>query len=331
MDPENHDRPYMPYAAVKEKQVEWLWYPYLSYGKLTILQGDPGEGKSTLAIQIAAMMTKGEAFPLSEERKKPENVIYQCAEDNPEDTVLSRLKAAGADLDSVYFITEEDRNLTLEDREIEESIRMSGARLVILDPIQAFIPSDGDMQSAAYMRGIMRNLASVAQKYGCAVILIGHMNKSRGGKNLYRGLGSIDIAAIARSVLMVKRNERVPGIRYMCQIKSNLAPEGDAMAFYIDGKGVFHWIGPCCPTFTGLEQSDPGRRKQDLVKECLRTILSLGGVPTKDILLRVKMIGISEKTARNAGKEMNIRAYRKGGRWHWMLPDEGKPEGMEAD
>ncbi len=323
LDNKESSKPYASYATVKGKKVDWLWYPYIAYGKLTILQGDPGEGKSTLAIHIAAMLTKAEPFPGCKGQLAPQNVIYQCAEDDPEDTVLARLKEAGADLDRVYFINEKDENLTIEDDEIEESIRLSGARLVIIDPIQAFIPSDGDMQSAAYMRGLMRKLAAVAQKYSCAIILIGHMNKSRGGKNLYRGLGSIDIAAIARSVLMVTRNEKVLGIRYMCQIKSNLAPEGDAVAFYLDENGGFSWIGTCCFSASDSEhQFNGAKRKQDVVKECLKTILSLGGVPTKEVLSRVKMLGISEKTARNAGKEMNIKSYRKGGRWHWRLPDE---------
>ena len=322
-----NEKPYTSYATIKAKEVDWLWEPYIPYGKLTILQGDPGEGKSTLAIQIASVLTRGEPFPEGSGRRFPENVIYQCAEDDPEDTVLTRLKSAGADLDRVFFINEENGNLTFEDREIEESIRLSGARLVIIDPIQAFIPPDGDMQSASYMRGLMRRLASIAQKYGCAVILIGHMNKARNGKSLYRGLGSIDIPAIARSVLMVMRNDKVPGIRYMCQIKSNLAPEGDAVAFYLNENGIFHWIGPCCPSFNGMEQAAVnGRKKQDMVKECLRTILSLGGVPTKEVLSKVRLIGISEKTARNAGKEMNIKSYRKGGRWHWRLPDEAEEE-----
>ena len=170
-------------------------------------------------------------------------VIYQCAEDGIDDTVRPRLNQAGADCNRVAFIPETDVPLTLDDERIEQAIADSNAKLLVLDPIQAFISQDADMQSAVKMRGVLRKVADTAQKYQCAIILVGHMNKASGGKKLYRGLGSIDIAAIVRSILMISRDPEVSEIRYMIPIKSSLSPEGCAIEFRMDQEQGFQWIG----------------------------------------------------------------------------------------
>ena len=231
------------YSNVTAKPVEWLWYPYIPIGKLTVLQGDPGEGKSTFILNLVALLTKGLPMPDGKKTQKPGVAIYQCAEDGTADTIKPRLEQAGADCNRVAYIIDDDIALTLEDGRIETAIRETGARVFIIDPIQAFIPPESDMQSATKMRAVLRKLAAMAEENRCAVILIGHMNKGSGAKNLYRGLGSIDIAAIARSVLMISRDENRPGIRYMYPIKSSLAPEGPAIAFSFKEGGGLEWQG----------------------------------------------------------------------------------------
>lgn len=192
-----NDFQYEYFSSVKQRKVEWLWYPYIPYGKLTILQGDPGEGKSTFMLNIAALLTRGknmpDGFPVSE----PQRVVYQTAEDNLADTVKPRLTAAGADCEMIAYIVDEEDPLTLEDSRIEKILEQTKARLFILDPLQAYLSQDSDMNSAGRMRNQLKKLADIAAKFKCAVVLIGHMNKASGEKNLYRGLGSIDIAAIA--------------------------------------------------------------------------------------------------------------------------------------
>ena len=126
---------YEYFSSVRHKNVEWLWYPYIPYGKLTILQGDPGEGKSTFMLAIAAMLTKGRNMPDGSTISEPQRVIYQTAEDNISDTVKPRLVRAGADCNKVAYIVDEDASLTLEDSRIEEVLKQTGARLFILDPM----------------------------------------------------------------------------------------------------------------------------------------------------------------------------------------------------
>lgn len=187
---------YQYYANVRTEPVEWLWYPYIPLGKLTVLQGDPGEGKSTFALNVVARITTGQPMPDGVPAKGKRVAIYQCAEDGIADTIKPRLQQAGADCERVAYIIDNDIALTLEDGRIETAIKDTHASVFIIDPIQAFIPPDADMQSATKMRSVLRKLANIADRNKCAVILIGHMNKGGSSKSLYRGLGSIDIAAI---------------------------------------------------------------------------------------------------------------------------------------
>lgn len=311
---------YKLYSSVEQHEIKWLWYPYIPYGKITLLQGDPGDGKSTFMINIAARLTVGGKLPDGSYIEHPATVIYQCAEDNANDTIKPRLMQAGADCEKIAFIDDEDMNLSLTDKRIENTIRDFNAKLLILDPLQAFVPSDGDMQSASRMRTIMRKLGDVAEKYGCAVVLIGHMNKSSGGKNLYRGLGSIDIAALARSVLMITRDQEHSDIRYMFQIKSNLAADGCAISFTFDEEHGFQWIGKCT-----IQKKDAlcackiPKSKKERAKEYLKIILSAGDMLSTDVLERMEMLGIMERTVRSAQKELHIKSYRKHKKWYWHI------------
>lgn len=256
------------YSSFRCKDVEWLWYPYIPYGKITVLQGDPGEGKSTFILNVAALLTKGKPMPEEDNLREPQTGIYQCAEDGVADTIKPRLVAAGADGDKAAYIIDEEENLTLDDVRIKQTVKETHARFLIIDPIQAFVAQDGDMQNAVKSRNVLRKLSAVAAKYNCAIVLIGHMNKGSGGKSLYRGLGSIDIAAIARSVLMITRDQMNPSIRYMIPIKSSLAAEGSAIAFQLDGEQGFAWIGKCDVDITAVDD-EPSLSKKELARQYL--------------------------------------------------------------
>ena len=176
---------YEYFSSVKQHKVEWLWYPYIPYGKLTILQGDPGEGKSTFILNVAALLTRGQNMPDGFRVPAPQRVVYQTAEDNIADTVKPRLIAAGADCNMVAYIVDEDMPLTLEDDRIEKILQQTGARLFILDPLQGYLSQDSDMCNAGRMRSQLKKLVDLAAKYQCAVVIVGHMNKASGEKNLY--------------------------------------------------------------------------------------------------------------------------------------------------
>ena len=229
-------------SDIEAQEIEWLWYPYIAYGKLAIVQGDPGDGKTTLILNLAAKLTKGEGLDENMKVTEPMNVIYQTAEDGLADTVKPRLLQAGADCEKVLVIDESEKSLSMLDERIEEALIKTGARVLILDPIQAYLGSGTDMNRANEVRNMTKRLAALAEKYKCAIILIGHMNKAAGNKAAYRGMGSIDFEAVARSVLLVGRVEGEPNIRAMVQIKNNLAEFGHAKAFRLSEEG-FRWLG----------------------------------------------------------------------------------------
>ena len=311
---EHMENVYGFYDSVKEQKVEWLWYPYIPYGKLTLLEGDPGEGKSTFMLHVAALLTRGENMPDGFKVDKPEYVIYQCNEDDVADTIKPRLKSAGADCSKVAYIIDDNSSLTLNDQRITEALECTHARLLILDPFQSFLIQDGDLHSVGRMRTTLGNLAVIAAKYRCAVVLIGHMNKCVTGKSLYRGLGSIDIAAIARSVLMVTRDEDEPELRYMIPIKSSLAPEGAEIVFRMNKDIGFQWLN-------NKNKNTKKRVKKGDVAEILINMLEYGELTSGVILQKMQELGASERTLYTLKKELGIKSFRRKGIWYWKLPD----------
>ena len=189
------------YSEVQSTDVRWLWYPFIAIGKITLLQGDPGDGKSTMMMNLIAELSTGGKTPDGCKIGAPQKVIYQCSEDGVSDTIKPRLERCGADCRKIAFINEEVYNgLTLDDERIRQAIIEFRPRLVVIDPIQAYLGSDSDLQIAGRARKLMRRLGMWAAGYDCAIVLIGHLNKKEGSKGLYRSLGSIDVVAAARSV-----------------------------------------------------------------------------------------------------------------------------------
>ena len=328
--------------SVKVEQIEWLLYPFIPFGKVTIIQGDPGEGKTTMVLQIIAKLTRGEPILLKQQSQKeaqkdskenlkqkvlsqdnpiqPVNVIYQTAEDGLADTVKPRLESAGADCNRISIIDESEKSVSMTDDRLEQAIVKENARLLILDPIQAYLGGSMDMNRANEARNITKKLGSIAERTGCAIVLIGHMNKGSGAKAAYRGMGSIDFFAVARSVLLVGRIEGQPDMRAVVQIKNNLSAFGHPKAFELAEDG-FRWIGDYEITVDEvLGGIAPKANKLDAARKFLK---ELAGpkvmIQSNEILEMAAQEGISKRTLENAKKELGIKAKRVAGNWYWDL------------
>ena len=315
--------PMLRMADVELTSVDWLWFPYIPFGKLTIIQGNPGEGKTYFAMRLAAACTNRKPLP-GMETLEPFNIIYQTAEDGLGDTVKPRLIEAAADLDRVLVIDEAKRELTLSDERIEKAIIQNGARLIILDPIQAYMGDKADMNKANEVRPIFRRLAEVAERTGCAVILIGHLNKAAGGQSAYRGLGSIDFRAAARSVLLIGRVKREPNVRVIIHDKSSLAPEGKPVAFCLDPETGFEWIGEYDITADELLSGAGGNNatKTEQAEKLILDLLADGKeFASEDIEKAAADAGISARTVRAAKKNLDgrITSKRIGAAWYHAL------------
>ena len=282
---------------VQSREVNWLWYPYIPYGKITIIQGDPGEGKTTLALRLAALLSKGEALPYDDTEREPVKIIYQTAEDGLEDTIKPRLESAEADCTQIKVIDESEAALSMLDERIEKAIIEVGARVVI---------------------------GRVAEKYDCAVLLVGHMNKGSGNKSSYRGLGSIDFQASARSVLIVGRIKDNPQIRVMVQDKSSLAPEGEAIAFELDKENGFSWLGHYDISVDDLLSGIPREKKSEQAENLILEYLSKGKYPQQALLKKAQAAGISKRVLDEAKKALNVQSVKEGSQWYWQLPEKIK-------
>ncbi|GMQ58625.1 hypothetical protein AN1V17_30200 [Vallitalea sediminicola] len=304
--------------TIEAIETKWLWYPYIPFGKITIIQGNPGEGKTTFILAIASTLTTGGTLPLGK-ALEPCHVIYQTAEDGLGDTVKPRLISNNADCSKVLVIDESEKELTLTDERIEEAIRQIGAKLLIIDPIQAFLGARVDMHRANEVRPIFKKLGDVAEKTGCAIVLIGHMNKNMAGKSLHRGLGSIDIAA-ARSVLMVGRIKDDKALRAVVQIKSNLAPEGCSIAFELDRDNGFKWIGEYNIDADSLLQGTaPNNSPIREAEHFIKAILAEGSVKSSVIYTKAKEEGIAKRTLDTAKKNLKVKSSRIKNYWVWAL------------
>ena len=300
-------------SDVQSQTVDWLWYPFIPYGKLTIIQGDPGDGKTTLIVNIAARLSKGEGLDNDMKVTEPVKIIYQTAEDGLADTVKPRLELAEAVCERIMVIDETEKSLSMIDERLETAIKRTGARVLILDPIQAYLGGTMDMNRANEARDMTKRLSLLAEKYKCAILLIGHMNKAGGNKAAYRGMGSIDFFAVARSVLLVGRIEGEPDLRAVVQIKNNLAEFEWVGDYEITADEV---LGGIAPKINKLEQA------KKMLRELAETSNS---VQSSEIFDMAEELNISKRTLENAKKELGIKARRIGNSWYWDL-DKVKPE-----
>lgn len=308
------------YNTIKCTKVEWLWYPYIPYGKITIIQGDPGEGKSTFAMNIAALVTQGGFLPFSGQSVQPGKVVYQNSEDGKEDTIVPRLKACGADLKQVAYIDEYDSSLAMDDSRLDKVLEETRAKVLILDPIQAYFGEGTDMNRANDIRPIMQRLSKMASVRGCAVILIGHMSKSKTATGIYRSLGSIDIPAAARSVLLISKMEGEDGDkRILAQIKNNLAPLGESLVFKIidGGQIVFKRKSKLTAEQVIEEDFDNPNSKCTRAIDMIEEMLADGEVLGKDVIESCKKLGMSERTINEAKAKLGVKSIKKKDGWYW--------------
>ena len=323
-------------SDVKSQPVCWLWWPYIAIGKLCMLDGDPGIGKSLLMTQTAANLSRG--YPLPDQQGKPtldpggaQTTLLLCTEDGLADTIKPRLETTGADCTKIHVLTgwlgpeDEFHAFTFQHLDIlEAAIKQYQPCLIVIDPIQAYL-GPIDMHRANETRPLLAALARLAERYQCAIVCIRHPSKpgQGDGKAIHRGLGSIDFIGAARTALFVEQHPVDPDKALLAQSKSNIGRLGRTQV-YSKHEGVFRWDGVSRLTAELMAGSGHGPdRYAFLAIVCWLEEYLKPGIPRSatDIEKEIMEQGYSMKTAQRAKKALGIVSNRAGETWWWRLPD----------
>jgi hypothetical protein len=309
-------------ASIMPQQVDWIWKPYFPLGHCTDLSGDPGVGKSQVALSIACQLSRG--YPVSSEEDQtiagPVNSVILTAEDHVASTVRPRLESMGADLKRIAVISSPFGFGKETLRALEEQIIEWNARLLVIDPIVAYLHKT-DMYRANEVREVMALLSDIAERCRCSVIIIRHLNKSVGNKGVYRTGGSIDFTAAVRSALLVGHPPDDEDRRAIIHIKSNLGPVGPSLGYSV-ADGTFQWTGKSDLTQADIlsHGSERVENKSEL-EDMIREWLSGGEKPVTEINELAEGLGFSPKAVYTARKKLCDKPRRVGGtgtKGHWV-------------
>jgi RecA-family ATPase len=326
-------------ANVKAKAIQFLWPGRLPLGKLSVLDGDPGLGKSLLTLEIAARLSTGRPMPDGSlgHLNGPRGVVLLSAEDDASDTIRPRLEAAGADLTKIGLLSAvrgDEGSLRpphLGDvGELRRAIQDLAAALVVIDPLMAFIGEGHDSHRDHDIRRLLAPLAELAAETGASILVVRHLNKSQNGNPLYRGGGSIGIVGAARSGLLVALDPEDPEIRVLALTKSNLAAPVPSLKYKVieasPGVAGVVWLGESTQTASSLlasaDESGNSRTERDEAKGWLSAMLADGPVSAKQIRTESEQAGHAWATIRRAQRDLGVDIRKDGfqGAWTWRLP-----------
>lgn len=329
---------WVTFSDVQERKVEWLWYGWLPTGKLVMMDGDPGVSKSTLALTIAAHITRGKDWP--DGRRCPEgDVILLSAEDDPDDTMKPRLRLAGAKMDRVHLLTEVRdgdvrRPPTLGDvGPMRQMIERFSAKLVIVDVFMSYVPGKADSHKDQDVRAFLMHLKNLAQETGCAFLMLRHLNKSGGSNAKHRGGGSIGITGQARAVWTVGEDHEQPDVKVLSSAKVNNAPKPRSLAYMLDfdeesETGRVRWIGEsdlrADDLVTETTPKKDGTRRSEAETFLMGLLTDAGGsMPSAELTEAMVAAGFSTGTTQRAKKALGVKSKKNSmdGPWMSCLPD----------
>jgi len=328
-------------ADVAAEEVTWLWPGRIPFGKVTLLVGDPGLGKSFVSLYLASRLSTGS--PLQGETEKPPKIttLLLSAEDDLADTIRPRLNQMDADVTRIFAfkgVIEKDKD----ERDIERMVRLdtdltaleqqvveTGARFVVVDPINAYMgKTDGNQDID--LRRVLNPLAMIASRHKVAILVVTHSNKRSEGNKLHRVMGSLAYVGLARSVLAVGADPDAPGRCNMVQIKNNLAAQAGGLGYrIIQGEVVWDSDPVSLTPDTVFDGATGARGKPEADEKTksvdfLRNLLANGEVYSKDVYAEADAVGLSKRTVDRAKVEMNVKMRREGfgtgGKWYWSLP-----------
>jgi hypothetical protein len=330
------ERRLVPLTKIKTEPVRWLWPNRIPLGAITLLDGDPAQGKTTLTYEIAARVTTGQPMINCEGAIGPAGVVLVQAEDSITQSVLPGLKAAGADVSKIYVY---DRARSIQQpliipadlQIIETAIGQVAAKLVVLDPLAAFLRAN--LNSEVCVRQALGPLVMLAERLDVAILIVRHLVKSAPGSPLYRGGGSVGIIAAARSALLVGSDPNSDDAfkHVLTQTKSNFsrAPSLSFRTIKRENSTAIEWLGES-PHSAQVVASSSARREEHSALQAaqyvLFSLLSEGPLAAREVISLAAQAGVAKRTLDRAKSALDVRVRRIGSgrnsRWQWELPDD---------
>lgn len=318
--------PFGTLSDVEAAKVEWLWEPLIPFGMVTIVEGDPGIGKSFLMMHLAALVSTGGKLP-NGQRVRKGHVLAISAEDDAAYTVRPRIDAMGGDPERIRYLAEysafDDKGLAALRTEVLEH----EPSLIIIDPLFAFVPSASDMYKPNEIRALLAQLAEVASESEAAMIVVRHLRKSSATKAICQGIGSIDVIGAARSALLVGIHPEDIDLRVVAHLEHNVAPRGDSWLYELDAKiegqmPILQWRGKSNLTVEDLLGAQPSNQSaMDAAMTFLREELEDGPKPAKEVSDKAGAAGHAERTIQRAKDAIGIKSKKHKDGWLWSLPD----------
>lgn len=320
-----------PASEIPERPIQWLWKGWIPLGKVTVLVGDPGLGKSLITTTIAALVSSGGNWPVTGGTAPEGDVIVLSGEDDAGDTIRPRLRVANADLSKVHVLDPIVSNgslFSIHDHITELEAQISKeTKLVVIDPASAFT-GDIDSHNNTEVRALLFKLKMFAERTGVAVVCVTHFSK-KANNPVYRVMGSLAWTAAARSVICVVKDNENKERRLMLHLKSNIANDSGGYAYSVQANeediAEVHWEPQIVDVAVEdlLSNSNYGQKITE-AEDFLVEMLTPGSKFQTDIEREAKVRGISPSTLRRAKKELNIVSDRVEGRWFWKLPEQAE-------
>jgi len=315
-------------STITKTEVNWLWPNYLPQGKVAVLDGDPGVGKSLISCDIAARISTATPFPgQSGGLTEPGDVLFFAPEDDMADTVIPRLTAAGADLDRIHDYTtcgsgDNARFVTIPDdlERIEQAITTYNVRFIVIDPVVAMLSKGVDTYKDHSLRRDLTPLVRLAAKHQCTVLMIRHLRKND-GPAVYRGGGSIAFAGLSRIVLCAALHPTIDGAGVLAVVKTNLGPKPASLEYRIgeheSKTATFSWEGTTELSADDILGPQPAERPRDHAKAFLLDELADGPKPAQQLVAEAELNDISQRTLERAKADLDIGSILKNQEWLW--------------
>jgi len=328
------DNPLAKFSDVRARPPAWLWPNWLPLGKLAILDGDPGLGKSTLLFDLAARVSNSGVMPDGAQGASG-NVIILNAEDDPAETIQPRLAAAGANPERVFHLGEVNGGSRRRQVQIPDDAPLLGrliaeqdARLLIVDPLLAFL-AGADANCDQHIRRVLQQISTIAHEHGCTVICVRHLNKGASAKAVYRGSGSIGVIGHARTGLLVAQDPDDDEQRILAVSKCNMAVKPASLRFALenhDGVSRIAWRGTAPHQANHLVERPPSadeRQRRQTERACedfIRNLLGGYGMPIRSVKTECQEAGFSLRTTERAARNLGLVWTRDYGMNMWSLP-----------